>query len=165
MEKNKIFKIICKKVKIWYNKCKACCNDMKNNIKHLELTLILIIFVGFFACRIVAKEHKEGRLYHTSLGPPQLASQKPSIELLKPSSEQVQKSIHNKEHKNQTIRQRRKLQKTANEESDKKTNKTRINSSSVNKKRNSLKVRKQKKIDFKDKNGDGYDDRHKANDL
>ncbi len=136
---------------------------MKNNLKYLILFLFIIAFI--FAYNVTAKEFKERQLYHTSLGPPQLATQKPSIELSEKKNANTKKSINNNVRKIKTYREKKNLLNTSEEDSDKKKRKEKIKSTSLKQKRDIRRVKKRKKVDFKDKNGDGYDDRHKANDL
>ena len=137
---------------------------MKNYLRHFILFLILIAFA--FTCNVTAKEFREGQLYHTVLGPPQLATQKPLIELSETEQESSKISINNNVRKVKTFRKKRSFLNDNDEnDSDKKKRKEKIKSTSLKQKRDIRRVRRRKKVNFKDKNGDGYDDRHKANDL
>ena len=134
---------------------------MKNYLKHFILFLIALAF----AYNVTAKEFKEGQLYRTILGPPLLATQKPSIELSSPEQKSSKNSINNNVCKVKTFREKRVLLNNSEKDSDKKKRKEKIKSNSLKQKRDIRRVKRGKKVDFKDKNGDGYDDRHKANDL
>ena len=165
MGKHKISNKICKKAKIWYNSSEACCKLMKNNLKHFILFLFVIAVA--FAYNVTAKEFKEGHLYRTILGPPQLAMEKPAIESPRKALEKPEESINNRYRKGNNFFEKRFLLNAnkVNSKEKKDRNKTKIKSSSLKQKRYSRKTAKHSKIDFKDKNGDGYDDRHKADDL
>jgi len=138
---------------------------MKNNQKLLTLLLVIIAFV--FAHSIAAKELQEGQLYHTSLGPPQLAMEKPFMESPEDPEENLEISANKKSHEAKTFFEKRILPKADKDDSEKKKvrNKSKTKSISLRQKRDSRKAKKRNKIDFVDKNRDGYDDRHKADDL
>ncbi len=138
---------------------------MKNNLKHF--ILFLFVIATAFAYNLTAKEFKEGQLYRTNLGPPQRAMEKPAIESLEKALEKPEESVNSRYRKDNTFFEKRHLLNAnkVNSKEKKDRNKTKIKSSSLKQKRDSRKKAKHSKIDFKDKNGDGYDDRHKANDL
>jgi len=163
MVKNKNSNKFCKKAKIWYNSFETCCKIMKINLKHFILFLIVIPVA--VAYNVTAKEFKEGQLYHTSLGFPQLATQKSSIEISKTKQETTKNSLNSNVRKLKSFRQKKEFLNNAEKDSDKKKRKTKIKSTFLKQKKDVRKIKRRKKVDFKDKNGDGYDDRHKANDL
>ena len=142
-----------------------CCIIMKINLKNLNFILFLFSFV--FALNGISKELQEGHLYYTSLGPPQLAMEKPIIETLEKQKEKISASSKTKFRDNNTFLEKSPLSKIGGSSSDKKKskNKSKIKSTSLKQKRDSRKAKKRRKIDFIDKNRDGYDDRHKAEDL
>ncbi|GEM_PF-3581169 len=138
---------------------------MKNNLKYF--TFLLVIIALIFANIAYAKELQEGQLYHTSFGPPQLAIEKPSTEPPVNPGKNADIFTDKKSREEKTFFEKTILSKTDKDHSEKKKvrNKYKIKSMSLRQKRNIRKAKSRNKLDFKDKNGDGYDDRHKADDL